>query len=249
MRALRKNLLTALAIIMLMGAARAMGVDVGRITVALPTDDWMEISLNDPGLPYQGDVTGRLKSETKALVRTTSDGQLDALLIIRANAAGFGGGRAATMVYSWACPSELHIYSEGSEAGPRATAMHCLVVAPPTDIRRLTNPAVVEVREQLKQRGVAIQGEFSVFQAQQHASTGAFTLVLAFMRPGVFMDSEAPEGAQPWPVVLPPGLELGQVQWGQKLLQATRKSVYSILGRLALPPVSAALRKVLPSTS
>lgn len=239
MRILRKKLLTALAIFMLMGAARAMEVDVGRITVVLPTDDWMEISLIDPGLPYQGDVTGRLKSETKALVRTTPDGQLDALLIVRANAAGFGGGRAATMVYSAVCPLELHIYSEGSEAGPHATAMHCLVVAPPTDIQRLTNPAVVEVREQLKQRGIAIQGAFSVFQAQQHASTSAFTFVLAYMRPDVFAESGPPEeGAQPWPVVLPPGVEIGQVQWGQKLLQASKQSVYSILGRLALPPVS-----------
>lgn len=162
MRILGKKLLKAVATIMLMGAAQAMKVDVGRITVALPTDDWMEISLTDPGLPYQGDVTGRIKGETKALVHATPDGQLDALLIIRANAAGFGGGRAATMVYSWVCPSELHIYSGGSEPGPRATAIHCLVVAPPTDIRRLNSPVVVELRQQLRQQGLAIQGEFSV---------------------------------------------------------------------------------------
>jgi hypothetical protein len=210
----------------------AQEVPVGRVDVRLPGDGW-EVHLMDV---QKNTISGyghthQQATEYKVLVRRGPDQLLDAVLMVRANASGIG--RFNGVFFSGAtCGGSAGVYAEGDEPGPAARSFRCLQVTAPRRSSALTD-FPEDIASVLSKLGVRLPPSMFVVSAQQYSTTGAFGVVLAYLRP--LASATATDKAQGIPDTLPQGVTATSVQWGRQLQEAVKDSVYSIGGKLPVP--------------
>jgi hypothetical protein len=207
-------------------------VPVGRVDVRLPGDGW-EVHLVDAQkntLSGYGH-THQQAIEYKVLVRRGPGQLLDAILLVRANASGIG--RFNGVSYSGAgCEGPAGAYAEGDKAGPAARSYRCLQVLAPGRSSALTD-FPEDIAAVLSKLGVRLPPSMFVVSAEQYATTGAFGVVVAYLRP--LASATVTDKDQGIPDNLPPGVTATSVQWGRQLQEAVKDSVYSIRGKLPVP--------------
>ena len=218
-------------------------VSVGRVDVQLPGDGWQVHSIEDKGITIAGDGHSHQQdTDYKVMVRRGADQVLDAAVVVRANVSG--KGRFSGLMFTYAeCKGSTGVYTEG---GPSSRSFQCLRVAMPGTI---STPADFpdEIRKVLTTLGWRLPPVMFAVSAQQHATTGAFAVVVAYMRP--LASAPDANNAQSRSDALPVGVSPASVQWGQQLQQAVTDSVYSIRGKLAVPAmVFGDEAKAFPST-
>lgn len=210
-------------------------VPVGRLDVRLPGDGW-EVHLMDV---QKRTISGyghahEQATEYKMLVRRGPDQLLDAVLMVRANASGIG--QFSGVMFSDAqCVGSTGVFAEGDKPGPAARSFRCLEVVAPGRSSALTD-FPEEVASVLSKLGVRLPPSMFAVSAAQYATTGAFGIVVAYLRP--LASATATDKAQVIPQTLPLGVTATSVQWGRQLQEAVKDSVYSIRGKLAVPELT-----------
>ncbi|MBX3608377.1 MAG: hypothetical protein KF871_00660 [Hydrogenophaga sp.] len=203
---------------------------VGRVEVAFAEDGWTEIPMDDSGQAYGGDKPGSLRVQTRLYVRAASADGAQAFVLVSANSHGFNGGGAAKMVYSPDCRSDKEIHREGN-AGVGRPFAQCLAVMP-----RYTSESLVEVLtpqvKPLRASGVVPMSRLAYSVTSRHAiSNGTFVDVrVIFASPLDVPDTQISDA-------LPDGVPPAHVVWGRQLKDAVKSSVYSLSGRLNIPPL------------
>lgn len=214
-----------------MGVVNATAADfsVGRVDIKFAEEGWKEVPLPEQSMAYGGDKEGALAVRAKLFVRNGSPNEGPVLMLVSANSEGMGGGRGGYMTYSTECKSDEHNYREGNE-GFRASFAQCLMVTP-----RYHGPSVIkalapQLEGVLKPEGSELPPFFTIWS--RHAiSTGSFVDVRVFT---VFpVRGDGTTISDPIPKEVPPA----QVAWGRQLKDAVKSSVYSLSGRLDIPPI------------
>ena len=209
--------------------AMAAEFSVGRAEVFFPTDDWREVALPDQGKAFGGDFDGVIESETKLFIQVPTTERAGALVLIRSSASGMGRG---TMNYSGKCEPSEYFFAEGS-AGVRSRAAQCLVVYPAyTTESVMSKLAPREVQDWLRASRIQLPNTMATIQSRLAVGTGTFLDVRVFLTPqaGLAID-DTPD------LKLPSGVLPQHVRWGRQLNEAVRSSVYSISGKLRIPPM------------
>lgn len=210
--------------------AQAAEFSVGRVDIRFADEGWKELPLPDAAQAYGGDKSGVLAVQAKLFVREADAGASPVLVMVSANSAGMGGGRSGYMTYSPNCKSDESSYREGNE-GFTASFLQCLTVLP-----RYSGASVIKaLAPQLEgvlntALGAEIPPLYTVWS--RHAiSTGSFVDVRVFT---VFpISTEGSADTEVLPKRVPPA----HVVWGRQLKDAVKGSVYSLSGRLDMPPI------------
>lgn len=216
-------------------ALAAQEIPVGRLDVRLPGDGWQVHLMDVQKRTISGDGHAHEQAtEYKMLIRRGPDQLLDAVLMVRANASGIG--RFSGLMFSDAqCAGSTGVFAEGDKPGPAARSFRCLKVVAPARSSALTD-FPEDVASVLSKLGVRLPPRMFVVSAVQYATTGAFGIVVAYLRP---LASATPtDKAQDVPDALPLGVTATSVQWGRQLQEAVKDSVYSIRGKLAVPELT-----------
>jgi hypothetical protein len=151
------------------------------------------------------------------------------LVLVSANSEGMGGGRGGYMSYSPNCKSDERNYREGNE-GFTASFLQCLTVMPMYSGASVIKVLAPQLESVLKTEGSELPPFFTVWS--RHAiSTGSFLDVRVFTVFPIQADGAASAGS------LPKGVPPAHVVWGRQLKDAVKSSVYSLSGRLDIPPI------------
>ena len=217
---------------MLWGAvtSHAAEFSVGRVDIRFADEGWKEVPLPDRAQSYGGEKSGALAVQAKLFVRDGSASEVPVLVLVSANSQGMGGGRGGYMTYSPNCKSDEHNYREGNE-GFNASLLQCLTVMPRYNGSSVIKALAPQLEGALKtEEGTELPPFYTVWS--RHAiSTGSFVDVRVFTVFPISADGSAAVGALPQDV--PPA----HVVWGRQLKDAVKSSVYSLSGRLEMPPI------------
>jgi hypothetical protein len=234
---LRSNLAAALGGLLLVvcgpGSASEV-VTVGRVSIELPGPGWQVHAASDPGTVLSGvSLTHRQQTETKVVLRRAADQTIDVVVMVRANTTG--KGRFSGVVYPNAkCEGQAGMFSEGDASGPAAWSFRCLLVSPPGAVT-VPDSFFEKIQADLGREGWKLAPAMHIVIAKQYAHTGAFvdmtTLVVPEALPMI------PDTSEPLTESIPKGVSAASVHWGRQLQQAATDSVYSVRGRLTVPPL------------
>lgn len=216
---------------MLWGAVTSQAAEfsVGRVDIKFADEGWKEVPLPDAAQAYGGDRSGALAVQEKLFVQYREASETPVLVLVSANSDGLGGGRGGHMTYSVNCKSDEENYREGNE-GFRASFAQCLTVMPPYEGASVIKALAPQLEGVLKTEGADMPPFYTVWS--RHAiSTGSFVDVRVFTVFPISADGGAATGALPKDV--PPA----HVAWGRQLKDAVKSSVYSLSGRLEMPPI------------
>lgn len=217
---------------MLLGAmaAQAAEFSVGRVDVELAGEGWKEISLPDRSQAYGGEKEGALSIQGKLYLRESTGREGQTLVLVSANSGGMGGGSAGYMTYSPVCHSDEQTYREGNEGFGQRFAQ-CLMVLPRYSSESVFKALAPELLLLRASGDLSHQpGVYTVWS--RHAiSTGSFVDVMVFVSAPINADSAAVTDT------LPKGVPPAHVVWGRQLKDAVKSSVYSLSGRLVVPPI------------
>lgn len=206
---------------------RAGDFSVGRVEVKFSDEGWSEVSLPDSERTYGGDRNGALPVRSKLYVRGSTGGGAQVLALVSATQGGLCGGH---MTYSPQCEPDDSEYREGN-SGFRRSFAQCLVVLPLYTSESVFRELAPEIAE-LRRTGALSVGSAVYSVLSRHAiSTGAFVDVRVFTAAPI----ELSGGAVADP--LPEGVLPAHVAWGRQLKEAVKSSVYSLSGRLEVPPL------------
>lgn len=210
-------------------ATQAAEFSVGRVDIKFADEGWTEMPLPDQAQAFGGDRDGALSVQAKVFVREGSGGEAPVMVLVSANSAGLGGGRGGHMTYSTDCKSDANNFREGNE-GVRTSFAQCLTVTPLYDGHALFKVLAPQIQDALPPSGQALPPFYAVWS--RHAiSTGSFLDVRVFTVFPIRADSASV--ADPVPKGVPPA----HVVWGRHLKDAVKSSVYSLSGRLEIPPI------------
>ncbi len=210
--------------------AQAADFSVGRVEVEFAEEGWREVPLPDTSRAFGGDRNGVLAVQSKLYIWGAPDSDEQSLVLVSANSQGLGGGRGGYMTYSPNCRSDDQNYREGNE-GFKASFMQCLMVTPLYGSKGVFEALAPQVLDLQTSGQVSVQGPIYTVWSRHAISTGSFLDVRVFVR--------SPLGAAGAVVeeTLPTGIRPEQVAWGRQLKDAVKSSVYSLSGRLAIPPI------------
>lgn len=210
-------------------ASHAAEFSVGRVDIRFADEGRKEVPLPDAAQAYGGDRSGALAIQEKLFVRDGGASETPVLILVRANSDGLGGGRGGHMTYSVECKSDEHNYREGNE-GFRASFAQCLTMTPLYDGPGVVKALAPQLEAALKTEGTEMPPFYTVWS--RHAiSTGSFVDVRVFT---VFpISANGAAAADALPKDVPPA----HVVWGRQLKDAVKSSVYSLSGRLDMPPI------------
>lgn len=215
-----------------LGVVNAIGADfsVGRVDIKFAEDGWKEIALPDRSQAYGGEKDGALSIQGKLYVRESTDREGQTLVLVSANSGGLGGGSAGYMTYSPVCHSDEQTYREGNEGFGQRFAQ-CLMVLPRYSSESVFKALAPEVLTLRASGEVGYHpGTYTVIS--RHAiSTGSFLEVMVFVTAPIQADSTAVTAT------VPKGIPPAHVVWGRQLKEAVKSSVYSLSGRLEMPPI------------
>lgn len=210
-------------------AGHAAEFSVGRVDIRFADEGWKEVPLPDAAQAYGGDKSGALEVQAKLFVRAESVREAPVLVLVSTNSAGMGGGRGGYMSYSPNCKSDDRNYREGNE-GFRASFAQCLTVMPRYNGVSVIKALAPQLEGELLTEGAKLPPFYTVWS--RHAiSTGSFVDVRVFTVFPISADGTAAADALPKDV--PPT----HVAWGRQLKDAVKSSVYSLSGRLDMPPL------------
>jgi hypothetical protein len=223
----------ALLLLVLGGTAHATEVvSVGRVDIQLPGEGWQSYAVPDQGNAMSGTgETYQQQTETRVMLRRSSDQIIDAVFIVRANASA--KGPFSDIMYPDArCKGPAGTFAEGDPPGPAATSFRCLVITPAGS---WADPDLFfqKILGPLAEKGWKVAPSMRMMRATQHASTGAFADVTALIASKALPALSA--ASEPSEEPLPAGVTATSVQWGRLLQKAVTDSVYSIRGKLPVP--------------
>lgn len=235
---LRSNLAAALGGLLLVvcgpGSASEV-VSVGRISIELPGQGWQVHAASDPGIVLSGvSLTRRQQTDSKILLRRAADQTIAAAVMMRANITG--KGRFSGVIYPNAkCVGATGFFAEGdSQGGAAARSFQCLIVSPPGKLN-VSDAFFQNFQGALSREDWELAPTMHIVIAKQYAHTGAFVDMMVLVAPDALpaiTDTSEPS-AEP----LPKGVSAASVHWGRQLQQAVTDSVYSVRGRLTVPPL------------
>ncbi len=211
-------------------AAQANGFSVGRVEVVFAEEGWKEVPLPDTAQSYGGDKWGALSVQVKLYVRAARDGSEPVYVMVSANSHGLGGGRSGYMTYSPDCKSDDELYREGN-SGFSLRFAQCLLVAPRYTTESILQSLAPQVKPLRESGAVPMASAVYAVWSRHAISTGSFVDVRVFTANPIDSDQSADvEG-------LPDGVPSAHVTWGRQLSDAVKSSVYSLSGRLSIPPI------------
>jgi hypothetical protein len=229
----------------LLGAlvAHADGFSVGRVDVSFAEPGWELMVLPDRTQAYGGQKDGKLSVQSALFFRRSAGSDVGALVLVSANSSGMGGGRAGHMQYTVDCQPNDHYHREGNQ-GIRRSFVQCLTVMP----RYRADSVFEQLAPQLLEIDPASETDadaeakaellaLPVYTVWSHhaISTGSFVDVRVFVWSRIGADGAAVSEQ------LPAGVPPEHVAWGRQLKDAVKSSVYSLSGRLVMPPLPMAL--------
>jgi hypothetical protein len=209
-------------------AAQAADFSVGRVEISFAEEGWTELPLSDRSQPYGGDRDGALKVESKLYVLERPEPEGQTLVLVSANSQGLGGGPAGYMTYTANCRSDERLFREGNE-GVQARFNQCLTVTPKYTSDSVFTALAPEVLELQKAGTVTLQRPVFTVWSRHAISTGSFLDVRVFV--ATRLESQTAVSS-----TLPPNVPSSHVAWGRQLKAAVEDSVYSLSGRLRMPP-------------
>lgn len=210
--------------------AQASDFSVGRVDIEFAEEGWKEMALPVMAEAYGGEKNGAMAVEAKLYVRGAPDSAGHVLVLVSANSAGMGGGRGGYMTYSPNCKSDGPNHLEGNE-GFRASFAQCLMVTPLYNSESVFKALAPQVVDLPTSGWVSVQRPVYTVWSRHAISTGSFVDVRVFATSPMMADSASVTDA------LPAGVLPEQVAWGRQLKEAVKSSVYSLSGRLKVPPI------------
>ena len=210
--------------------AHAADFSVGRVDIKFTDEGWKEVPLPDQSQAFGGEKEGALAIQGKLYIRESTGGEGQTLVLVSAAPGGLGGGGAGYMTYSPVCHTDDQLYREGNEGFGERFAQ-CLTVLPrfsSASVFKVLAPQVIPLQES----GVVANSPAVYTVWSRHAiSTGSFVDVRVFVTAPINADSAAVTDT------LPKGVLPAHVVWGRQLKEAVKGSVYSLSGRLEIPPI------------
>lgn len=217
---------------MLWGAVsgHAAEFSVGRVDITFAEEGWKEVVLPDQSQTYGGDKDGALAVQAKLYLLEGAGAEGQTLVLVSANSRGLGGGGAGYMTYTPDCKTDGRIFREGNE-GFGARFMQCLTVTPRYTSESVFKSLAPQVQDLQKSGVVSVQRPVFTVWSRHAISTGSFVDVRVFL-----VSPLEGEGAGVTET-LPKGVPPAHVAWGRQLKDAVKSSVYSLSGRLEMPPI------------
>lgn len=207
--------------------ARAGEFSVGRVDVKFSDEGWTEVPLPDSERTYGGDRNGALPVRSKLYVRGSTGSDVQVLVLVSATQGGLGGGH---MTYSPQCEPDPQEYREGN-SGFRRSFAQCLVVFPLYTSESVFKELAPEIAELRRTGALSVRNAVYSVWSRHAISTGAFVDVRVFTVAPIEPSGGAVTES------LPDGVLPAHVAWGRQLKEAVKSSVYSLSGRLDVPPL------------
>lgn len=208
--------------------AHASEFSVGRVEVNFAEAGWKEVPLPDSERAYRGDRDGALPVQSKLFIQNVPGRDAQVLLLVSGTSGGLGGGY---MSYSPVCESDEHEYREGN-SGVRRPFAQCLSVLPLYSSESVFKALAPSL---LKLPAVPVSRPLYSIISRHAISTGVFLDVRVFVTEPIAVTGN------PLTDTLPDGVPPEHVAWGRQLKEAVKSSVYSISGRLDVPPLRLAV--------
>ncbi len=214
------------ALALLSWSATASEFSVGSVDVKFAEEGWQSLALSDTKRPYGGDRVGALVVSSKVFWRDHAASGGLVIVVVNATNGGTGPGY---MTYDRPCKSDDSIYREGNSGFSRSSK--CLVVTPAytaNSVLKELAPDLIALRD----AGSLVVGtQLFVILSRHAVASGTDVEVQVFLSLPIATDASALGQA------VPQGVPPGHLVWGRELMNAVSKSVHSISGRLAFPPI------------
>jgi hypothetical protein len=200
----------------------AQDFKVGRVTIKFTDSGWLATEVPDNGVPYTGDISGTIASETRIFVNQTSGGDVVAVLIASASKGGISNGY---MTYSPTCADRRAMLVEGN-SGAQLSYAECLIVYPLfTTSSVLKNLSETESLI-LKSAKMKLPDTMQLIQAIYANSNGSHMRARIMFAPGfVGLKPQAATAEDP------------VFSWSREFLRAVRGGVNSFRGHVTIPAI------------
>lgn len=201
-------------------------IDIGRAVLTMPQNgEWIEISRNDRGVTYGGEVSGTTTAESRSYVLLNPQKEWLALLVVRASKSSVSNG---TINWTGRCsgmPTQaVFDFTNGSP-----TRNDCLKVNARLSSEAYVGHASMEATKQaLDAKALPLKGPAYLVNHFVGTQSGTFVATSALISHRALKNVEGAKAGEAHEGK--PG-----VAWGHLMAAAARDSANSIRGRLTVP--------------
>ena len=203
---------------------QAETVKVGRATIELPAGNWQALTTTEGKTLLDGGASGTVPTEDRAFV-LMSDNQIIAILNVSSSK---GGARLRT---NWVntCTGTDTVYALSLTTNPNALECAQATAALKTDVfLKLAMPNVLKAVED---NGFTLPPIVQFISAAVGNSNGS-SLHVGLLAVPTFTGLQSVENLN-----VPARVKPGHAAWARELVLAVKASVYSLSGKMAVPPV------------
>jgi hypothetical protein len=221
-----KKIIPLLSLLLFTLNAYAVEFKVGRTTVQFPDDNWSEVAYSDKGADYSGDISGTVKSETKAYIKKSDANVVEAIVLVRSSLGGVS--TALRFTHSVQCDSNENSYAYGNTGFNRDSA-ECVRVFPAYSAEGVISTVAPNILNTINRQNLKLPDSFWTAFSYGATSNASFLEVTAFISP----EYAGRNGA--FDAKLPPGVQQENALWGRELFKAVRSSILSLFGKFTFP--------------
>jgi hypothetical protein len=204
--------------------AHAQSHDVGRASLLLKGLGWEVLDTIDKGIAYSGEVSGTIPSESKIFINKSAEGDVLAILHVRASKGGITNGY---FTYAPTCADKEASFAEGNK-GFETSFAQCLLVYPAyTTSSLLAQLSSTERRFIDQYRTKTPTSMRSVFSRYSNQN-GSFVQIHILLAPHFLGLLPAATEANSDPYL----------SWGRALMLQVRGGVNSLSGKVEMPPLA-----------
>jgi hypothetical protein len=211
-------------------------IEVGRATIEFPEGNWQALTVNEGKTALDAGVRPSLATDDRAFILVTGD-QVQAIL----NISSSKNGSAVATNWSNTCKSTERTYAASLTSDPNALACERATGPLKTDI--YLKAAIPQVAKQIEERGLKLPNITQSTSGTVGNDRGTM-LHISLLTVSSFSGFQGDEIAG-----LPAAVKPLHAMWAHRLVLAIKESVYSMSGKMTIPPVAFNPPRVLQSTT
>ena len=215
---------------------QAETVEVGRATIELPEGNWQALTTNEGKTTLDGGASGSLPTDDRAFVLMFGD-QMKAILYVSSSKGG------STIRTNWTntCKASDSTYAASLTTNPNALECERATGALKTDVYlKMAMPNVLKALEEKRLAPPPIVQSTSATVGNDRGTMLHVNLLAAPTFTGLQSEEI---------LSVPTRVKPGHAAWAHQLILAIKDSVYSMSGKMAVPPVVFAAPRATSSTT
>jgi hypothetical protein len=200
-------------------------IEIGRATIEFPEGNWQALTVNEGKTVLDAGVRQSLATDERAFMLVTGD-QIQAILNISSSKSG------AAVVTNWSntCKSTERIYAVSLTSDPNALA--CERATGPLKTDLYLKAAMPQAAKQIEERGLKLPNITQSTSGTVGNDRGTM-LHINLLTVSSFSGVQGDEISG-----LPSAVKPVHAMWAHRLVLAIKESVYSMSGKMTVPPVS-----------